>query len=182
MMPCPSFPGYSATDDGRIISHRRRGRGAQRGSVSCIDPDFLFEMSQFTTKKGYRTVSITLPSGKTRPIGVHQLVADAFHGARPEGKQVRHLNGIQADNRPENLSYGTPLENAADRIRHGTYLSGGDHHNAKLSGEQAADIRCLRQQGVKIADLARRFEVSIATIETLLAGKSYRESNQRIQP
>lgn len=29
---CPSFPGYSATDDCRIISHRRRGKGKQRGT------------------------------------------------------------------------------------------------------------------------------------------------------
>ncbi len=183
MKPCPSFPGYSATEDGRIISHRRRGKGSQRGSVPCIDPSYQYELSQQTTSKGYHTVCITLPSGKSRPIGVHQLVADAFHGPRQDGQQVRHLNGIPSDNTPANLKYGSALENAEDRQAHGTYLRGSNHHGAKLSGGQAESIRKLRRQGRKVRDLAQEFGVSISTIENLLAGKSYQSVEfKRVAP
>ncbi len=55
---------------------------------------------------------------------VHSLVALAFHGPRPEGLEVRHLNGDPTDNRPENLRYGTHAENMQDKVAHGR------HHNA----------------------------------------------------
>ena len=34
--------------------------------------------------------------------------------------EVRHLNGVRTDSRLANLQYGTPAENAADMVRHGT--------------------------------------------------------------
>jgi hypothetical protein len=51
---------------------------------------------------------------------VHQLVLEAFVGPRPAGLLVRHLNDNSADNRVENLRYGTPAENSQDRFRLGT--------------------------------------------------------------
>ena len=176
MILCPSFPGYSATAAGRIISHRLRGCGKYRGSLSIIDASHMYELSQQTTRKGYRTVCIMLPSGKSRPVGVHNLVADAFIGPRPCGLQVRHLNGIPSDNTPRNLKYGTALENAQDRKEHGTYLGGSNHHNAKLSGGQASSIRTRRRLGENVSDLAIEFGVSVSTIEGVIYGKTYRPS------
>jgi len=177
LKPCPSFPGYSATEDGRIISHRRRGvrlLGSVGGTRSCIDPTHCYELKTTRTPKGYLTVSIVLPSGKTRPVGVHQLVADAFHGPAPVSTQVRHLNGITADNRFGNLKHGTSLENAQDRQRHGTYLGGSNHHNAKLAPGDAAAIRRRRRLGESIKSLAIAYRVSVSTIESVVSGKSYR--------
>lgn len=42
---------------------------------------------------------------------VHVLVARAFHGPKPIGMEVLHLNHDPADNRPQNLVYGTRSEN-----------------------------------------------------------------------
>ena len=173
MKQCPSYPGYSATDDCKIISHRRRGLGKHRGSISCIDKLFKFELKQQETPKGYMNVGIILPTGKPGSIGVHRLVADAFHGKCPEGLQVRHLNRNPKDNRPENLKYGTTKENANDRIGHGTYLCGSDHHNAKLTGEQAVAIRRLRKCGEMVKDLYAEYNVITSTIESIIYGKSY---------
>ncbi|WP_253278713.1 HNH endonuclease [Pseudomonas syringae group genomosp. 3] len=156
-----------------MFSHRRRGIGTQRGSVSKIDPDYLYELSQQTTIKGYKTVSIMLPNGKSRPVGVHQLVADAYHGARPDGLVVRHLNGIPSDNAPGNLKYGTDAENSDDRKRHGTYLGGSNHHNSKLTGGQAVAIRTKRRAGARVKDLAAEFSVSVSTIESIIYNRSY---------
>lgn len=47
----------------------------------------------------------------------------AFTGDDP--RQVRHKNGVPADNRLENLEYGTNAENQADSVAHGT------HHMAR---------------------------------------------------
>jgi len=51
---------------------------------------------------------------------IHVLVLLAFVGPRPEGQQARHLNGNATDNRRVNLAWGTPKQNTADSIRHGT--------------------------------------------------------------
>lgn len=56
---------------------------------------------------------------------VHSLMAEAFLGPRPEGWEVRHLNGNPADNRLANLQYGTRSENAEDSKRHGTHFHAG---------------------------------------------------------
>lgn len=70
-------------------------------------------------KQGYPEVSLWL-AGRSRTFKIHQLVAAAFLGPRPEGLVVRHLNGNPADNRLSNLCYGTPEENGLDSVAHGT--------------------------------------------------------------
>lgn len=81
-------------------------------------------MRTCVTRKGYRQVSLWRDGGG-HSLFVHALVAQAFIGPRPEGLEVRHLNGDPLDNRPENLAYGTGSDNRADSIRHGT------HHQAR---------------------------------------------------
>jgi hypothetical protein len=69
---------------------------------------------------------VTLCSnGRQESWFVHQLVAAAFLGPRPDGLEVRHLDGDPLNNAVSNLAYGTRLENIQDKKRHGT------DHNAK---------------------------------------------------
>lgn len=53
-------------------------------------------------------------------VRTHQLVMESFVGPCPIGEEVRHLNGVQTDNRTSNLSYGTHSDNMKDKISHGT--------------------------------------------------------------
>jgi hypothetical protein len=57
--------------------------------------------------RGYHEISL---AGKQ--VSVHRLVAAAFIGPCPEGKEVDHKNNIRTDNRLENLQYLTGSENA----------------------------------------------------------------------
>jgi len=88
------------------------------------------------------------------------LVATAFHGPCPDGQQCRHLNGDPADNRSDNLKWGTPSEQAHDKVRHGT------HHQARKThcpqGHQYDDQNTYYYQGERgcrscRVDAARRY-------------------------
>lgn len=56
---------------------------------------------------------------------VHSIVAEAFHGERPEGEEVRHYpDPDKLNNRADNLVYGTSGRNKLDLVEH------GGHHGA----------------------------------------------------
>jgi hypothetical protein len=69
---------------------------------------------------------------------VHQLVCEAFNGARPEGAITRHLDGDRTNNVPENLAWGTCTENNLDAVTHGTHWAARKavcKHGHSLAGE-----------------------------------------------
>lgn len=63
----------------------------------------------------------TVPFRRTKIAYVHHLVARAFLGPRPEGAEIRHLDGNCRNNAATNLAYGTRQENVQDSLRHGTH-------------------------------------------------------------
>lgn len=174
MKKCPSFPGYSVNEKGEVFSHRIRKRipNMHCGSYAVICDSACKKLSPALKGKGYLQVSIKTAT-TIRPIGVHVLVADAYIGPRPKGMLVRHLDDNPKNNHPSNLRYGTYLDNAHDRLINGGYKRGGEHVNAKLTNQQSEEIRDLRRKGVKVKELAEKFDISIATIECVIYNKHY---------
>jgi hypothetical protein len=117
-------------------------------------------------KEGYRRVNL----GRGVREFIHTLVATAFLEPRPAGSEVRHLNGDPTDNRAENLAWGTALENAADRTRHGRMRVGVDHHSAKLTED---DIRRIRASLDSISQIARAFGVARKNVRAIRSGKAW---------
>jgi hypothetical protein len=74
---------------------------------------------------GYLAVSLCREN-RSRPYVVHKLVALAFLGPRPEGLEVRHLDGDPLNPHLSNLKYGTSSENKRDLLKHGRH-----HHVRK---------------------------------------------------
>lgn len=66
-------------------------------------------------------LSVVLGRRNTRMV--HELVLTAFVGPRPAHCECRHLNGDPADNRLENLRWGTRSENILDAVKHGTWMT-----------------------------------------------------------
>lgn len=88
--------------------------------------------------QGYDVVSLSR-GGKSYARTVHRLVLEAFRGERPRGQEARHLNGNRADNRLSNLAWGTPKENAADRITHDSQQRLGPVFEEIVSVENAGE-------------------------------------------
>jgi hypothetical protein len=158
MMPICEFDGYFATSDGQIIG--RHGR----------------PLAFYLDKDGYRRV--TLAAGKGAGAqrlhrGIHQLVCAAFNGPCPEGLLARHLDGSRDNNIPDNLKWGTLVENSADRIAHGTVPRGEKHHLAKLTDRNVLNIRRLIAQGFPERKVAKVFGVSQGTIHMIKVGRTW---------
>lgn len=119
-LPIPGFPIYEVSDDGQVRSVERitpSRRGEFRRPTKTL--------AQHTSAKGYRNVCL-YDGERSRRHQVHRLVALAFYG--PSHLQVRHLNGHPADNRLENLVYGTNAQNQQDSLEHGTQASAAKTH------------------------------------------------------
>jgi len=59
---------------------------------------------------------------------IHRLVAAAFHGPRPDGQHIRHLDGNHLNNEASNLTYGTPSQNILDQVAHGRHNMASKTH------------------------------------------------------
>lgn len=57
--------------------------------------------------------------GERRREWLHRVICLAFYGPCPADMEVRHLDGDPANNRVDNLRYGTHSENMHNRVRHG---------------------------------------------------------------
>jgi hypothetical protein len=166
---CPSYPGYAASDDGRIFSHWVRATGGRRNAMVSV-PTMLQPLKQVRRKK-YLVVTI---SQRRRPVAVHLLVLDAFVGPRPPGLETRHLDGDEKNNRRINLAYGTPAENGADKRRLGEAASGERNGRARLTEAQVRWIREKAAGGMSLAAIGRAFALGRSTIHAVVSGKTWR--------
>ena len=125
------------------------------------------------TTWGYHVVGISI-GGKVKTRSVHSLVAEAFHGPRPDGHVVNHKNSIRTDNRPENLEWVTPQQNVRHAMLAGRHSSCGENNpKAKLRAYDVADIRAMIARGWSDEHIASTFSVSDGTIGRIRRGESW---------
>lgn len=94
------FPGYAVTPDGRVWSDKSN-------RWMCL------AINDRNSSSTYYRVSLRV-AGAYKKAYVHELVALAYIGDRPEGYQINHKDGDKHNNHRSNLEYVT----AYDNIRH----------------------------------------------------------------
>ena len=161
----PGYPGYQASDQGRIrtIDRKVLGRDGRtelhRGKV--LKPQRM--------KNGYLEVYISLGSGQKRKHRtVHSLVAQTFLGEQPQGCDVMHSDGNRSNNAVDNLRFGTRAENL-----HSTYAYGGRQANGKLSLDDVDEIRRRLDRGESCIEIAKIFGVDSAAVYHIRNGKTF---------
>lgn len=135
---------YSVSSMGRVRRDKKTTHRHRNGPTSG-----------YLRKDGYMNVFISNTTGVFKTYTVHKLVAEAFHGPRPRGMEVNHINGIKDDNRACNLEWVTPTGNQlhCSRVlmrRQGlkpTPQFGEDHHHSRFTSEQILEIRRLYASG-----------------------------------
>jgi HNH endonuclease/NUMOD4 motif len=147
---------YEVSDLGRV----RRGERILKGV-----PD----------ENGYLRVSFWV-DGKAKKVAVHILVAEAFLGPRPVGQVVRHRNGDHTINRLSNLRYGTPVENAADMVEHGTRVRGQKHPASRLTESLVIEMRARyvpRDPKNSMSAIARELGLPRQTVKEAILGHTW---------
>lgn len=152
--PLPQNPVYLVSAQGDIIN-------TSTGRV--LKPNL---------RDGYKRVHYRSMDGKWANIYNHRAVLFAFVGKPTDIRhEAGHFNGNCLDNRVENLRWCTPIENAADRIAHGTQPRGERHGRAKMSDLEIKRMRLDRANGATVRSLAKTCGVAHSTISTILSGR-----------
>lgn len=128
-------------------------------------------LSQKRSPKGYFSVQFN-EWKKITEKRVHRFILEVFVGSCPEGMEGRHLNGNPADNRLDNLAWGTHTENIRDKFRHGTFrvAKGVEAGGAILTEDQ---VRRIKFGSERCCDLASEFGVSRPTVTQIRKGKTW---------
>ena len=164
-------PAYRVGRDGSIWTRWRAGKGGRLGLA-------WRPMNPPPDGDGYRVTPLYVGGRRiTRKVSV--LVCAAFHGPRPEGSECRHLDGVRTNDSAKNLAWGTPLENQADRKRHGRAPIGEANPNAALKDEQISEILALKGT-VPQKTIAARFGITQSHVSRIHRGAQRATAHKRI--
>lgn len=153
------FEDYEISADGQI---RRRVGG--RGAVAGKNLKWHLQ-----TSTGYPDVRLR-KNGKAYSLSVHRLVAAAFLGPRPEGHQIRHLDGNKFNASASNLAYGTPKQNGEDKVAHGRSSKGEKNVKAKLTSDVVLDIYNGPRGKDQVTRICEKLDISPSSVYRIWSG------------
>lgn len=154
----------------RFVRHKTNRRMRVKG---CM----LMQRMTGPTGHQYRAVCLTVGQA-SKYVKVHRLVLEAFVGPCPAGMEARHFpDRSTANNRLDNLSWDTKIQNAADRTVHGTQVQGERVKVGKLTAAQVQCIRKMHATGQYSQEaLAKAFGVKQPSISIIVRGKGWRHT------
>jgi hypothetical protein len=162
--PVKGTPGYEISSLGRVGSWLPQRNHAPKPTIRRI-------LSSSTDKDGYKKVVLHV-QGKKIYKRVCRLVAEAWHENPQSFPEVRHLDGINTNDFPHNLAWGTSQQNAEDRINHGTQLKGSQINTSKLTEDIVREIKKSKEGH---SALARKYGTTPGAIWHIRAGKTWKD-------
>lgn len=154
VIPDPRFDLYEVSNLGRVqrffCSRGRKGHHVLR---------------QKLTKYGYWEVQLW-KHDKGVYVRAHQLVALAFIGRCPEGKEVNHIDRQSQNSRATNLEYLTHQENITHSLCN--HARGERSGASKLTDELVRIIRNDSAQGLSGSSIGRKYNVSASCAQRVI--------------
>ena len=126
---------------------------------------------------GYEIIGMSMGDGRVYR-SVHSLVATAFIGPYPEGKEINHIDGNKTNNNADNLEYVTKSENQLHAYDMGLSipLRGESHNMAKLSDQYVLEILDLLKEGkLTQGEIAEIYGVCKGSISNINCGRTWQD-------
>jgi len=163
------FPNYAITRDGKVWSKPRKDNiGRDVGGVW---------LTFYPSTNGKYSIIRFWIRNKKYARRIHQLVLETYVGPCPKGMECRHLNGNPADNRLDNLCWGTHQENMKDMVRHGTHITHAGEKNgqAKLTEQDVRMIVYMYRTGLLTKkEIAGQYKITRQCITLILNRKNWK--------
>lgn len=109
--------------------------------------------------------------GRFRGIAAHRLTYILMNGPVDDGLIVRHRCDNPSCCNPHHLEVGTKKDNTHDALKRGRFALGNRHWKTKIPDEDIPYIR-RNPERLTVTELAEKFDVGKATIESIRRGKS----------
>lgn len=170
--------GYETVTPGNLPTSRRRYGSLERREIprefiarfhakyQIADGCWLWQAGKFANGYGMFNLG-RYANGKQHTVQAHRVAYVLATGDIPQGKVVRHSCDVPACVNPAHLLLGTQADNVNDAAAQGHY-SVPKKYPLKLSDAQVIEIRTSPETG---RSLAKRFDVSTATISGIRRGK-----------
>lgn len=138
------------------ISNTGKVKNTKTGKILGEDP-------QGTTAK-YNSVGLR-KNGESFSFYVHRLVASHFIRPPMEGEEVNHIDYNTFNNHVDNLEWVTSKQNSIhSRDNMSKAKRGEKHPRAKVTDQQAIEIKKLRRGGMKYREIASIYGLTINDI------------------
>lgn len=159
--PIPGFSRYEASP----------GSPGRSGQVRNLAGQVL---KTFISNRGRVMVMLTGDDGRRSAYQLSVVILTAYRGQRPPGQQGCHLDDNPDHNWLDNLMWGTPAENEAQKAAHGNAATPKPSYpclnapecDGKALHEGRRCTRCTHQAGVDIDErLCRRENLAVIAAE-----------------
>jgi len=114
--------------------------------------------------------------GVRKLVSIHRLVAAAFIGACPEGKEVNHKDGIKSNNQPYNLEYLTRSDNHFHAYRNGLKVSlglkGVTNGRTVLTESDVFSVRSRLGAETQV-EIAKSLNIAQTTVSAIATRKNW---------
>lgn len=163
----PDFVGYRVGFDGSAWCCKRRCTGQLTSEWKRL------KLSPAKERGGYLYVTFQ-DNGRIKRFRIHKLVMETFWGPCPPGMECCHGDDDPTHNHFDNLKWGTPLENARQKVERDRNVRGTRHWKAKLTPELIPQILEYRRSGATLPMVAERFNLSETQAGRVCRGESWR--------
>lgn len=134
-------------------------------------------IKQRVNEDGYAVVTLGKLTNRHAGKPVHRLVAEQFvENPNPDCYlEVNHKDFDRLNNKAENLEWVTHKKNIEYSVNAGHYngCNGESNGRAKMTRADADAIRCSYAAGMRIADIAKKFNKPWSTIGNIVHNKTW---------
>ena len=146
------------------------------GKVATGAPDECWPWLAYRRPFGYG--QFTLSQAEMAYVGANSRNAVASrvacaltYGPRPQGVHALHSCDNPSCCNPSHLRWGSHTDNMRDAVKRRRLLFDENHHQAKLTDEQVAEVIRRARSGERVVDLAAEYDAGVRTIYGWLAGR-----------